>query len=167
MLFCKHPGMSGRKNNFDQFIPLFLCTILFHLERQSEDVVEKYPQRGLCHQLRHMFSLRDNVISLTWNRNLQSKLAFVQLTNICSSWDHVLQHKQRMFLYMVFLEVASHMWHSILIYTQYPKGLGWFQHQSLVFEQLIWEANICIDCLVSQQRRWQMYLAWQSLQLTS
>ncbi len=49
--------------------------ILFHRERQSEDVVEKYPQHGLCHQLRHMFSLRDKVISLTWNRNLQSKLA--------------------------------------------------------------------------------------------
>jgi hypothetical protein len=64
MLFCKHPGMSGRKINFDQFIPPFLCANLFLLERQSEDVVEKYPQRGLCHQLMHMFSLRDKVLTI-------------------------------------------------------------------------------------------------------
>ena len=77
------------------------------LERQSEDAVEKYPQRGLCHQLRHMFSLRDTAISLTWKRNLQLKLAFIQLTNISCSWSQVLQPKQRMFLYMAFLEAAS------------------------------------------------------------
>ncbi len=71
------------------------------------------------------------------------------------------------FLYMTFLKAASLMWHSILIYTRYPKGLGWFQHPLWVFEQLIWEANICIGCLVFQQRTWQMHLAWQSLQLTS
>ena len=159
--------MSGKKINFDPFIPLFLRAILFHLERQSEDAVEKYPQRGLCHQLMHMFSLRDKAISLTWNRNLQLKLAFVQLTNISCSWGQVLRPKQRMFLYMAFLEAASLMWHSILIYTRYHKGLGWFQHPLWVFEQLIWEANICIGYLVSQQRTWQMHLAWQSLQLTS
>jgi len=35
--------MSGRKINFDQFIPPFLRVNLFLLERQSADVVEKAP----------------------------------------------------------------------------------------------------------------------------